>query len=113
MEPRTLRTSDEKVRFFRNILLGSDDHVRIIVGDDSSGKMEALRQAVDEVGSQPANQICVIGDNPDYFMPVQTSQNSTTIFIYSYLCLTDDITDELCEADAETCEIVVFEPSSN
>ena len=109
MAQTILRTRDEKVQFFRNLLLGTATHVRIIIGGDESRKMEALRQAVDDIGPQPANEICVIGDDPDYYMPVQEPRDRTTIFIYSYLYLTDEITDELCAAEAESCEIVVFE----
>jgi hypothetical protein len=104
-----LRTLDEKVQFFRDILLGSKMHARIIVGTDI---LEALQLAVDDVEMGPcqANSICVIGDNPDYFMPVRDPRDSKeTIFIYSHLFLTDSLTYDLCEKEAATCEIVIFE----
>jgi hypothetical protein len=112
MNPLILRTLDEKVRYFRNILLGTDRHVRIIVGDGSTGKMEALQLAVDDVemGPHQANQICVIGDDPDYHMPVQEPRNrNETIFIYSHLVLDDSVIDHLSDSEAKSCEIVVFE----
>jgi hypothetical protein len=112
MEYPILRTLEEKVRFFRDILLGTEMHSRIIVGLDPE-KMEALQLAVDDVEMGPclANSICVIGDDPDYFMPVKSPRDSKeTIWIYSHLFLTDSLTDDLCEKEAATCEIVIFEP---
>jgi len=106
-----LSTLDEKVQFFRDILLGTEMHTRIIVGRGPE-KMEALQLAVDDVemGPYQANSICVIGDNPDYFMPVKNARDSKeTIWIYSHLFLTDSLTDDLCEKEAATCEIVIFE----
>jgi len=101
-----LRTVDEKVQFFRDILLGTKLHARIIVGHGPK-KMEALQIAFDEVDRSPhsANGICIIGDDPDYFMP--TKHRGSTIFIYS--CVSPSIKDELSESDAESCEIVIFE----
>ena len=114
MNPLILRTTNEKVDYFRNILLSNDTHVRIIIGGDNTGKMEALQLAVDDVemGPHQANDICVIGDDPDYYMPVQEPRDRTTIFIYSYLVLDDSVTDNLSDSDAKSCEIVVFEPES-
>lgn len=70
MEYPVLRTLDEKVRFFRDILLGNEMHSRIIVG---TVILKTLQLAVDDVEMGPfqANSICVIGDDPDYFMPVR------------------------------------------
>jgi hypothetical protein len=113
MNPLILRTLDEKVRYFRNILLGTDRHVRIIIGGENTGKIEALQLAVDDVemGPHQANQICIIGDEPDYYMPVQEPRDSEeTIFIYS--SLDDSVIDHLSESEAKSCEIVVFEPAS-
>ena len=107
MEYPVLRTLDEKVRFFRDILLGHKMHARIIVGTDI---LETLQLAVDKMGPCQANSICVICDNPDYFMPVRDPRDSKeTIFIYSHLFLTDSLTDDLCAKEAATCEIVIFE----
>lgn len=111
MNPLILRTTEEKVRYFRNILLGTDRHVRIIIGGDNTGKMAALQLAVDDVemGPHQANDICVIGDNPDYYMPVQEPRDrNETIFIYS--SLDDSVIDNLSDSEAKSCEIVVFEP---
>ena len=106
MEYPRIRTLDEKVQFFRDILLGNKMHVRIIVGTDI---LETLQLAVDDVGPCQANSICVIGDTPDYFMPVREPRDSKeTIWIYSHLFLTDSMTDNLCEKEAATCEIVIF-----
>jgi hypothetical protein len=103
-----LRTLDEKVQFFRDILLGSKMHARIIVGTDI---LKVLQLAVDDVEMGQANSICVIGDNPDYFMPVRDPRDSKeVIFVYSHLFLTDSLTDNLCAKEAATCEIVIFEP---
>ena len=110
MNPLILRTTEEKVNYFKNILLSNDTHVRIIIGGDNTGKMEALQQAVDDVemGPHQANDICVIGDDPDYYMPVKEPRDRTTIFIY--FSLDDSVIDNLSDSEAKSCEIVVFEP---
>ena len=81
-----LRHALDKVRYFRNVLYGDDKRVRIIVGDQASKKLTALRRAIEDVEMGPhlANQLCVLSPtNPVPWLAVKEPKDGTAaILVY-------------------------------
>jgi hypothetical protein len=118
MEYPVLRHSLDKVRYFRNVLYGNDMKIRIIVGDQASKKMTALRRAVEDVemGPHRANQLCVLTPtNPVPWLAVKEPKDGTAaILVYLRWSLPERLLDPFVEAllaeyGEENCEVVIFE----
>jgi len=113
MEYPVLCHSLDKIRYFRNVLYGNDMRIRIIVGDQASKKMTALRRAVEDVEMGPAraNQLCVVTPtNPVPWLPVKEPKNgSAAIVVYLRWLLDPFVEALLMEYGEENCEVVLFE----
>ena len=101
----------DKVRYFRNILLSSDQSVRIILVRDRVGTMEALRHAISDVSDAPANPLCVIqtcSHKPT--LPVRGPLRPTPpILVYFRVTQDAFVAALLDEYGEENCEVVAFE----
>lgn len=114
MDYPVLRHALDKVRYFRNVLYGDDKRVRIIVGDQASKKLTALRRAIEdaEMGPHRANQLCVLSPtNPVPWLAVKEPKDGTAaILVYLRWSLPDPFVEALlAEYGEENCEIVLFE----
>jgi len=113
MEYPVLRHSLDKVRYFRNVLYGNDMRIRIIVGDQASKKLTALRRAVEDVEMGPAlaNQLCVLTPtNPVPWVPVKEPKDGTAaILVYLRWALDPFVEALLAEYGELNCEVVRFE----
>jgi hypothetical protein len=113
MEYPVLRHSLDKVRYFRNVLYGNDMRIRIIVGDQDSKKLTALRRAVEDVEMGPAlaNQLCVLTPtNPVPWLPLKEPKDGTAaILVYLRWTLDPFVEALLAEYGELNCEVVIFE----
>jgi hypothetical protein len=118
MEYPVLRHSLDKVRYFRNVLYGNDMRIRIIVGDQASKKLTALRRAVEDVEMGPAlaNQLCVLTPtNPVPWLPLKEPKDGTAaILVYLRWPLPERSLDPFVEAllaeyGEGNCEVVIFD----
>ena len=121
-----LRHALDKVRYFRNVLYGDDKRVRIIVGDQASKKLTALRRAIEDVEMGPhlANQLCVLSPtNPVPWLAVKEPKDGTAaILVYLRWSLPERSLPErmldpfvealLAEYGEANCEVVRFESDS-
>lgn len=116
MEYPVLCHSLDKVRYFRNVLYGDDMRIRIVVGDQASKKMTALRRAVEDVemGPHQANQLCVLTPtNPVPWLALKEPKDGTAaIVVYLRWVLDPFVEALLAEYGEENCEIIIFEHDS-
>ena len=103
----------DKVRYFRNVLYGDDLRIRIIIGDQISKKLTALRQAIEdiEMGPNLANQLCVLTPtNPVPWLAVKEPKDKTAaILVYLRWTFDPFVEALLAEFGEGNCEIVRFE----
>ena len=118
MDYPVIRHALDKVRYFRNVLYGDDKRVRIIVGDQASKKLTALRRAIEdaEMGPHRANQLCVLSPtNPVPWLAVKEPKDGTAaILVYLRWSLPERMVDPFVEAllaeyGEGNCEVVIFE----
>ena len=110
--PTILRTESEKVRYFRDALLGDDMRYRIIIGGAGSGKKAAFLQAVDAIKAEglPANQFIYGSKDKSLMFPLKNVRPSEdALWFFPRVSLGASV-DEILEVEgAEACEVVIFE----
>jgi hypothetical protein len=114
MDYPVLSHSLDKIRYFRNVLYGNDKRIRIVVGDQASKKLTALRRAVEDVEMGPAlaNQLCVLTPTtPVPWLPLKEPKDrSAAILVYLRWTLPDPFVEALlAEYGEENCEVVLFD----
>lgn len=108
--PTVLRTTEEKVRYFRDALLGDDMRYRIVVG--GSGKKAAFLQAVDAIKAEglPANQFIYGSKDKSLMFPLKNVRPSEdALWFFPRVTLGPSVDEILDEEGAEACEVVIFE----
>ena len=106
-----LRTEEEKVRYFRDALLGDNMRYRILVGGAGSGKKAAFLKAIDYIRQEgiPANQFMYGSKDRSLIFPlknVRPTEEALWFFPRKTMIGADEI---LEEEGAENCEVVIFE----
>jgi len=110
--PTVLRTESEKVRYFRDALLGDDMRFRILVGGADSGKKAAFLQAVDAIKAEglPANQFCYGSKDKSLMFPLfNVRPSEDALWFFPRATLGASVDEILEEEGAEACEVVIFE----
>ena len=112
--PTILRTSAEKVEYFRDALLGDDMRYRIVVGGAGSGKKAAFLQAVAEIKQErlPANQFIYGSKDKSLMFPltnVRPNESGEALWFFPRATLGTSVAEILEEEGAEACEVVIFE----
>lgn len=108
--PTVLRTESEKVRYFRDALLGDDFRYRIVVG--RSGKKAAFLQAVDAIKAEglPANQFIYGSKDKSLMFPLANVRpTEEALWFFPRATLGASVAEILEEEGAEACEVVIFE----
>jgi len=110
--PTILRTEEEKVRYFRDALLGDDMRYRLVVGGAGSGKKAAFLKALDNIRQEgiPANQFIYGSKDKSLIFPLKNVRPSeTALWFYPYRTLGPSVAEHLEEEGSENCEVVIFE----
>jgi len=110
--PTVLRTESEKVRYFRDALLGDDMRFRIVVGGAGSGKKAAFLQAVDAIKAEgiPANQFIYGTKDKSLMFPLKNVRpTEDALWFFPRVTLGASVDEILEEEGAEACEVVIFE----
>jgi len=106
--PTILRTADEKVQYFRDVLLGNDARLRFVVGKMDSRKKEALLQAFDTIKSEgiPTNQF---NYGNEMLFPVKNIRRVVDAIHFIPKQTMAGATKEMEDYEEEECEVVIFE----
>ena len=111
--PTVLRTEEEKVRYFRDALLGDDFRYRIVVGGTGSGKKAAFLQALGAIRQEgiPANQFQYYGKDSNLIFPLANVRSTPgkALYFYPYRTMGPSVVEHLEDEGAENCEVVIFE----
>ena len=108
--PIRLQSESEKVRYFRDALLGDDFRYRIVVG--GSGKKAAFLQAVDAIKAEglPANQFIYGSKDKSLMFPLfNVRKSEDALWFFPRATLGASVAEILEEEGAENCEVVIFE----
>jgi len=108
------RTSGEKVRYFRDALLGDDMRYRILVGGAGSGKKAAFLKAIDAIKQEgiPANQFIYGSKDKSLIFPlmnVRPNESGEALWFFPRATLGASVAEHLEEEGVENCEVVIFE----
>jgi hypothetical protein len=110
--PRILSTEEDKVRYFRDALLGDDMRYRILVGGVGSGKKAAFLKALDYIRQEgiPANQFMYGSKDRSLIFPLKNVRpTEEALWFFPRKTLGASVDEILEEEGTENCEIVIFE----
>ena len=104
-----VRTSAEKVEYFRKALLGDDMRYRIVVG--GAGKKAAFLKALDNIRQEgiPANQFLYGSKDRNLIFPLTNILPKEEALYFFPRATMNSVAEILEEEGADSCEVVIFE----